>query len=896
MEETQLDVSNSESDGESHEKYTEVKPWIRFWARILDYIVFVSIAFFLAETLFKMQLKSNSYLFYFLAVFIWTFIEAALLSTWGTTPGKWLFNVTIRDAEGKKPGFVPALKRSIYVWFFGVGMGIPIIFLFELVAQYNNLTKMKATSWDHKMKFIVHHDYLRVVKTTIIVFIYAGFVIVQMIIPQMKWGAEYSKNMMKQYGLTDSASSINSIGYSFMNSGEYGKAKEQFLKGLDANPDIETKDTLFNNLSWACYSLGEYDEALKYSKEGLAINKNDSIEYSNYANALYALGNTSEAEKAYQKAVELDKINSYAYYGLGQLKYDNYKYEEAIEAFGKYTGLKKDDSDGWCYLGLSYLNGNKNMLKAKECLDKAMEVSPKDIFVINSMADYYNYAGDSKKTEELYKNALDENQNDYDLLCDVAEFYQNDEKYDEAIKYADRAINANGTGYEAYRIKARTFFWQGEKQKAIDTINLMVGKNPQNADVYKVAGDLYNNEYEYRLAVEIYEKALEINPLYENAIIGKIRALYNSKRYTACQQFALEAENKIDNYEIPWYIGDVYSRLRDSAKALEYYKKALVKDEKDAALLTSIGWEYYYSEDFANAGLYAGKALQVDGSNSNAKDLKKSIEKRQTGVIDQVTDFIEKNYMYYKSSTGYDALKNSLKTNQSAGIEDINRLFDAVHKENDMFSFVLYGENYKRFLEYQSGKTVEHETVNENTDYIRITNFSSSTANEFLDIVDNIENTKDKYLIIDLRGNGGGDTNSGCDILDFLLPDSVVCNLIYKDGYSNPYYSDEEHIPFKHIFVLVDEKSASCAELVTLGLKTYLDNVTVVGRKTFGKGVGQTLFEDKTRGFVIFLVNHYWNVREENIMGKGIQPDKQVRGNSLESYMNEVYKLIKNMQ
>lgn len=64
--------------------------------------------------------------------------------------------------------------------------------------------------------------------------------------------------------------------------------------------------------------------------------------------------------------------------------------------------------------------------------------------------------------------------------------------------------------------------------------------------------------------------------------------------------------------------------------------KALVLDDKVVALLTSIGWEYYYIEDFANAGLYADKALQVDGSAYNAKELKKSIEKRQTNIIDQV--------------------------------------------------------------------------------------------------------------------------------------------------------------------------------------------------------------------------------------------------------------------
>jgi len=90
--------------------------------------------------------------------------------------------------------------------------------------------------------------------------------------------------------------------------------------------------------------------------------------------------------------------------------------------------------------------------------------------------------------------------------------------------------------------------------------------------------------------------------------------------------------------------------------------------------------------------------------------------------------------------------------------------------------------------------------------------------------------------------------------------------------------------------------SASCSELLASGLKAYLYNVTVIGRKTFGKGVGQILFEDKTNGFVIFLANHYWNVRQENINEKGIIPDKTVRGDSLEELMAEVNKVIESLQ
>lgn len=896
MEETQLEVSIDKSDGNNYEEFVEVRPWKRLWARGLDNILFILLAFFLFKKLLQLEIMEfQSLLIYLLGMFLWTFIEAILLCTWGTTPGKWLFNVTIRNADGKKLGFVSALKRSIWVWSYGMGFGIPFITPLGLINQYRKLTKMKSTTWDRKLKLNVWHDYLQSIKTIIVVSTYSIIVIFLIIVPLADSMDEETMRVMLNNETPGSALSFNNNGYSLMDKGEYQKAKEQFLMGLDVHPSIELKGTLLNNLSWACLSLGEYEEALKYSKESLEINDLSSNTYCNYANALYMLGNNSEAEEAYKSALDLDKVNPYAYYGIGKLKYDDYAYKEAIDAFIEYTRLKKNDEDGWCYLGLSYLY-SKDTLKAKECLDKAMKISPENVFIISSMAYYYQYVDDSQKAEDLYKSALENNQDDYDLLYSAAEFYKDEEKYDEAIKYADRAINVDESRYKAYGIKAQTFFSQGEKQNAIDTIDLMIGNNPDNSYVYYVAGNLYNNEYEYKLAVENYDKALEMNPLNEYACIGKIRSLYNSKRYTACLKYALTVEDQFNNNEISWYIGNVYSRLSDSARALEHYKKAVDKNEEDAYLLMDIGWEYYYIEDFTNASLYADKALQLDDSNNNAINLKKSIEKRQINVIDQVTEFIEKNYMYYKSNASYDTLKNSLKVNQSEKIEDISKLFDLIHKDNDQFSFILSGEDYKRYLEYQSGKTVEHEAVSDNINYIRITSFSGSTANEFLDVIDGIDNTEDKYLVIDLRGNGGGDTLSGCDILDFLLPDRVVCNLIYKDGYSDSYYSDDAYIPFKHIFVLIDEYTASCSELVTLGLKTYLDNVTVIGRNTFGKGVGQLLFEDKTRGFVIFLVNHYWNVREENIMGKGIQPDIEVLGDSIELYMNEVYDLIESMQ
>jgi C-terminal processing protease CtpA/Prc len=84
----------------------------------------------------------------------------------------------------------------------------------------------------------------------------------------------------------------------------------------------------------------------------------------------------------------------------------------------------------------------------------------------------------------------------------------------------------------------------------------------------------------------------------------------------------------------------------------------------------------------------------------------------------------------------------------------------------------------------------------------------------------------------------------------------------------------------------VNEYSASSSEILTLGLKTYLDNVTILGSDTFGKGVGQMVFEDKKRKLIIFLVDSYWNVMQQNITGSCITPDVYLKSDNLEDYLD----------
>lgn len=127
------------------------------------------------------------------------------------------------------------------------------------------------------------------------------------------------------------------------------------------------------------------------------------------------------------------------------------------------------------------------------------------------------------------------------------------------------------------------------------------------------------------------------------------------------------------------------------------------------------------------------------------------------------------------------------------------------------------------------------------TGYIKVNRFSESTYSEFHTHLKTLKDKGITRLVLDLRGNPGGYMDRATDMVDELLPGNDV--IVYTKGKdaSNNYEvkAGKEGIFEKgKIVVLVDEGSASASEIVSGALQDY-DRATVVGRRTFGKGLVQ---------------------------------------------------------
>ncbi len=146
-----------EHPNQPKENITQVNPWIRCIARFFDYSLFF-LLLLSTRKLFHGQLPFGKLerLIPF-EFFVWIPIEALLLWSLGTTPGKFFLKTKLKAGKKGKLDFLAALRRSFAVWFRGLGMGIIGLNFFCLMIAYNKLKLFKITSWDRDDHIQVTH-------------------------------------------------------------------------------------------------------------------------------------------------------------------------------------------------------------------------------------------------------------------------------------------------------------------------------------------------------------------------------------------------------------------------------------------------------------------------------------------------------------------------------------------------------------------------------------------------------------------------------------------------------------------------------------------------------------------------------------------------------------------
>ena len=130
--------------------------------------------------------------------------------------------------------------------------------------------------------------------------------------------------------------------------------------------------------------------------------------------------------------------------------------------------------------------------------------------------------------------------------------------------------------------------------------------------------------------------------------------------------------------------------------------------------------------------------------------------------------------------------------------------------------------------------------ANENTGYIKLNNFSSTSISEIRKAVFSLKNKGMKNLILDLQNNGGGYLKTAVDLADEMLPGNRKIVSTKGRKFPEKIYGGNNKGLLENgkIIVLVNESSASASEIVSGAIQDW-DRGLIVGRRTFGKGLVQ---------------------------------------------------------
>jgi carboxyl-terminal processing protease len=156
--------------------------------------------------------------------------------------------------------------------------------------------------------------------------------------------------------------------------------------------------------------------------------------------------------------------------------------------------------------------------------------------------------------------------------------------------------------------------------------------------------------------------------------------------------------------------------------------------------------------------------------------------------------------------------------------------------------------------------------------YVQLATFSEGAHAELRDEIEKLYRRGAEGLVLDLRGNGGGLLNEGVLTSSIFVEDGVV---VATEGRAKPreeYEAVGDAIEERPAAVLVDENTASAAEILAAAMSDY-DLATVVGGRTYGKGTFQEVIELENGGALDLTVGEYLTSEDVSLAGKGIKPD-----------------------
>jgi len=135
------------------------RPWVRYFARMTDYIIVTVLINLIFNNIIPDLHNSIHFIRYIsLSMIAWVLVESVLMCTVGTTPGKWILKTKVRNHNNIKLGFKESIERAFLVFSLGCCFGVSFLDSIAMFISRHRLIKLGITQWDDRLNLHITHQ------------------------------------------------------------------------------------------------------------------------------------------------------------------------------------------------------------------------------------------------------------------------------------------------------------------------------------------------------------------------------------------------------------------------------------------------------------------------------------------------------------------------------------------------------------------------------------------------------------------------------------------------------------------------------------------------------------------------------------------------------------------
>jgi len=289
-------------------------------------------------------------------------------------------------------------------------------------------------------------------------------------------------------------------------------------------------------------SDSEFDKAMKYLNELVAIDPFDLSNWETKGYCHYELGQYDDAISCLDRVLEADPYSERTLLFKCKILDELRRWEEALEVYDKLLELNPDDLMN-LYLKSVDLSFLERYGEAIECINKAIELNPKEFQFWFTKAIFLIELNNLDEAIGCLDKAIELNPEDTNSLIKKGSLLQYLNRADEAIECYDEALSLNPSDANLLQSMGDLYLIElGNYDEALKYYNEAIKLGSENSMLWNNLGDIYLNTGEFEKGLECCDKALSLDSNNFNAWLTKGEIYYEMGQYDEAMKYAIKAK------------------------------------------------------------------------------------------------------------------------------------------------------------------------------------------------------------------------------------------------------------------------------------------------------------------------------------------------------------------